>query len=103
MVGLGLGLGLGLGWGWVGLGLGWGLGWGWVGVVFNVTSTKTSQKVGHKSWGWENKISSFPKRFYNPSGRVGGWVVKSEYITTGFSHRSECGNIIITLWLEQNC
>ena len=43
-------------------------------------------------------ISTFPKRFYNPSGGwPGGWLAgwESDYIATlaqptGFSHRSEC-------------
>ena len=48
----------------VGVGLGLGLDWGWVEVGLGVG------------------LGSLPKRFYNPSGRVGGWVVKSEYIAT---------------------
>ena len=76
-VGVGVEVGLGLGWGRVGVKLELGIGWVWVGL-----------------------ISSFPKRFYNPSGRVAGWVGgevrlynHSSAQPIGFSHRSECGNI----------
>ena len=76
-----------LGWCWVGVGLGWvgggvglGLGWGW-------------------GWGWVGVGPTGPK--IHPVGWPGGWVggCKSDYIATsvqptGFSHRSECGNIL---------
>ena len=62
MVGDGLGwVWLVVGWGWVGDGLG--LCWGWVGQA-----QPTCPRVSTL------KISTFPKRFYNPSGRVGGRV-----------------------------
>ena len=66
-------LGLWLGWGWVRLGLGWGLvgvwlGLGWLGLGLGLGW----------GWGWScprvSTLSTFPKRFYNPSGLVGGWV-----------------------------
>ena len=66
--GVGFKVGARFGWGLVGVWLG--MGWGWV-------------EVGVGLW-LELKISSFPIRFYNPSGwvagSVGGW--ESEYIAT---------------------